>query len=493
MDKIRRRNGKWCLNDVVEKVIKTTKPIVFMNAIQDKEKDNMDNQYYVEEKKAVELISNRKSKECKAFIAEYNSGKVSEPVENKNYIQEEKKMLNVIDIKNGLLQLAGQKMTVIFDIDGDKKDMWIKGIEIAKLLEYDDSKKAVQNNISNENKKKYSELFFKGDCQSPLKGNEKNTIFINISGLFELLLKSKKEEAKQFYKWVTNEVLPSLYKYGSYSIQDNKTQYKSLYTDKMITDYEKKNVVYIAYVGNYNNEEIFKYGISGDIFNREYKQHRKLFDKFEMILIEETDNNATIETMFGKNLKILNLHRQLTVNNKNQTELFTTTQQYPIGKILKMINELIKNNELKAITDAKNNSILKEKEYELEIKKEETRQKEIEHTTRQKEIELELKKEEIRLKEIELELKKIELGIQEEKDIYYLFKKEKIIIALNNNISSKDLYNHFTLWFKQKYPTDKIPTKSEFIKDIKRVNIEWCECCRVDGKVTTGFKNIKVV
>lgn len=42
---------------------------------------------------------------------------------------------------------------------------------------------------------------------------------INESGLYHLVLMSKKPEAKKFRKWVTEEVLPSIRKTGSYSIQ----------------------------------------------------------------------------------------------------------------------------------------------------------------------------------------------------------------------------------------------------------------------------------
>lgn len=40
---------------------------------------------------------------------------------------------------------------------------------------------------------------------------------INESGLFALILRSRKEKAKQFQKWVTKEVLPSIRKTGQYN------------------------------------------------------------------------------------------------------------------------------------------------------------------------------------------------------------------------------------------------------------------------------------
>ena len=42
--------------------------------------------------------------------------------------------------------------------------------------------------------------------------------YINESGLYSLILKSQKQEAKQFKQWVTSEVLPTIRKTGTYSI-----------------------------------------------------------------------------------------------------------------------------------------------------------------------------------------------------------------------------------------------------------------------------------
>jgi prophage antirepressor-like protein len=45
-----------------------------------------------------------------------------------------------------------------------------------------------------------------------------NYNIINESGLYSLVLRSRKPEAKQFKKWVTSEVLPSIRKTGGYSL-----------------------------------------------------------------------------------------------------------------------------------------------------------------------------------------------------------------------------------------------------------------------------------
>lgn len=49
-------------------------------------------------------------------------------------------------------------------------------------------------------------------------GNPERMV-INESGLYSLILGSRKPEAREFKKWVTSEVLPSIRKTGSYSLQ----------------------------------------------------------------------------------------------------------------------------------------------------------------------------------------------------------------------------------------------------------------------------------
>jgi hypothetical protein len=43
---------------------------------------------------------------------------------------------------------------------------------------------------------------------------------INESGLYSMILTSRKPEAKRFKKWVTSEVLPSIRKHGAYMTED---------------------------------------------------------------------------------------------------------------------------------------------------------------------------------------------------------------------------------------------------------------------------------
>ena len=48
-------------------------------------------------------------------------------------------------------------------------------------------------------------------------GGPQDMLIINESGLYSLILTSRKPKAKRFKKWVTSEVLPSIRKTGSYA------------------------------------------------------------------------------------------------------------------------------------------------------------------------------------------------------------------------------------------------------------------------------------
>lgn len=55
-------------------------------------------------------------------------------------------------------------------------------------------------------------------------GRQQNANFINEDGLYDVILDSRKPEAKKFRKWITSEVLPVIRKHGGYMrIMDNES------------------------------------------------------------------------------------------------------------------------------------------------------------------------------------------------------------------------------------------------------------------------------
>jgi hypothetical protein len=87
---------------------------------------------------------------------------------------------------------------------------------------------------------------------------------INESAVYEMIFNSRKDEAKQFRKWVCNEVLPSIRRKGKYELEEkNKAledEVKTLKTRRFMT-YEK-NVIRIIdrifELGKIEKEDYYK-------------------------------------------------------------------------------------------------------------------------------------------------------------------------------------------------------------------------------------------
>lgn len=99
-------------------------------------------------------------------------------------------------------------------VDGDP---WFRGLDIAEFLGYANTRKAIRDHVDDEDKRKLEELLG-GNESFPLDINAKNSVFINEPGLYSLVTKSKKPEAKAFKRWVYSEVLPQIRKTGAYSL-----------------------------------------------------------------------------------------------------------------------------------------------------------------------------------------------------------------------------------------------------------------------------------
>ena len=132
----------------------------------------------------------------------------------------------------------GLSVKVVLDVNGNP---WFKGKDVASALGYVNSRKAIADHVHPDDKKNWKELMShetlrvtpsnsEDDSGSvELNGNEKTIVFISESGVYSLVMKSKKEEALVFQRWVTAEVLPSIRKTGSYLTTDQQYEMKNEY------------------------------------------------------------------------------------------------------------------------------------------------------------------------------------------------------------------------------------------------------------------------
>jgi len=89
---------------------------------------------------------------------------------------------------------------------------WLVGKDIAESLKYKEPHKAIVRHVEEDDRMKYP--------VADSLGRKQETWLINESGLYSLILSSELKEAKNFKKWVTSEVLPSIRKYGIYATDE---------------------------------------------------------------------------------------------------------------------------------------------------------------------------------------------------------------------------------------------------------------------------------
>lgn len=100
----------------------------------------------------------------------------------------------------------GQVRTI--ERDGEP---WFVGKDVATALGYSNTKDALSVHIDDEDK----EIIQRSENTTFDIPNRGLTI-INESGLYSLVLSSKLPAAKQFKRWITSEVIPSIRKHGAY-------------------------------------------------------------------------------------------------------------------------------------------------------------------------------------------------------------------------------------------------------------------------------------
>ena len=107
---------------------------------------------------------------------------------------------------------------------------WFIGKDVAIALGYKYSTNAIQDHVDEDDKKLIQLSDIQDVDKSPTSNHMKGSkiMIINESGLYSLIISSKLESAKKFKRWITSEVLPSIRKTGSYSINDEEKEQKPI-------------------------------------------------------------------------------------------------------------------------------------------------------------------------------------------------------------------------------------------------------------------------
>lgn len=108
---------------------------------------------------------------------------------------------------NEIFNFHGQDVRTV-TINGEP---YLVGKDVAEILGYSRPDNAIRNHVDDEDKLVH---------QFSASGQNRNMTVINESGFYAMVLSSKLPRAKEFKRWVTSEVLPTIRKHGMFATDE---------------------------------------------------------------------------------------------------------------------------------------------------------------------------------------------------------------------------------------------------------------------------------
>jgi prophage antirepressor-like protein len=262
-------------------------------------------------------------------------------------------------------------------INGTPAEPWFCGKDVAQILGYEKPSKAIQNHVDLEDKMSLDQLFDKlfhnENKVKPTNKNDLRTIYINESGLYSLILRSKLDAAKAFKRWITSEVLPSIRKNNYYvDVNINSEKIKQLEHELaqekhklaqekcrnvILTNFTnnvkqrlKKEIIYLATTKRYAVQNFIKVGgcASREALRKRltaYNTGRPDDDKYYFCYVEETPNYAQLEKRIKDLLSDFmdNNNKEMYVIHFNSLRSFVDLLKNNYGNEIKELNTFLKN------------------------------------------------------------------------------------------------------------------------------------------------------
>jgi prophage antirepressor-like protein len=178
-----------------------------------------------------------------------------------------------------------EKNKIIVIIDNNNI-IWFNAKQVCISLEYKNAKQSIINNVEKSDKIQLKNMNISFEMQQ-----QPDSIYINESGLYSLLITSRNKKSKKFIKWITSDVLPKLRQKNIFSPDENITKLL-----KKINELESKNKL-----------------LQNDL------KLEKFPDGAMVYVIEDTDTDGEIYYRIGKtdNMnKRINIHNTHSIHNK---------------------------------------------------------------------------------------------------------------------------------------------------------------------------------
>ena len=229
--KIQTTSNYICLNDLANKIIQSKNTDRYIKNI--KQKKQIGNKYYVTKEKALSIIKNSTSKECKKIVNECLSPHAKESIvdefigyneynernEHKSYDEQNEHNSGEFTESDGYSEILspfkfnGKSIKGLTDAN---LEYWFNGKKLSDMFELKSYPTDIFSQVSEENILQGKNLNLpEYDDEIELTLDE-SVFYVNESGIYELVLCSSLPDADNFRQWLTQEVLQSLTNIGGY-------------------------------------------------------------------------------------------------------------------------------------------------------------------------------------------------------------------------------------------------------------------------------------
>ena len=173
------------------------------------------------------------------------------------------------------ITFENHKIIILID---DNNKIWFNAKQICISLKYKQPQLAIINNVEKIDKIQLKNININFKIQQ-----QPDSIYINESGLYSLLIASKTIKSKKFIKWITNDVLPKLRTTRKYppdteiskllkKINELENKNKLLQNDLKIEKFPEGGLVYIIEETDTDGEKYYRLGKTDDM-NKRIKIH----------------------------------------------------------------------------------------------------------------------------------------------------------------------------------------------------------------------------
>ena len=203
--------------------------------------------------------------------------------------------------------------TIIHVIFDENNEIWFNAMNTTTALSYKNNKAALRKHVN-----RYNIVVLKHLTKEYSKYKQHpNSLYINEAGLYSLIMRSRMPKAIKFAEWITEEVLPSIRKFGSYKLKQgyekqlfdvmDKINYLTKENEKikrenvkMRGDLKKETfpIGGLVYVIDYTtaDHEVYRIGKTNNMHLRKKIYDTHTLHKHKVVYLQETDCAVKLES-----------------------------------------------------------------------------------------------------------------------------------------------------------------------------------------------------